>query len=363
MNNHIKIELRIIFSSILFFLLFCYANANEIKSKILYAKYIQYPKVVYTKQQFSTTIETNILLPDNQPFSFSTHIQPSNDIEQLTQDITWYEIEPNKYQAKFKYKVKNQVFKLPTIDITITDENGTILDNTIVKKPNIIFRKIAIDKNRYSNIIANDLYINEVKVKQYTNNKLLCVISLTGIKSNLEEFHLNNYKTQGEQDLVTNDDKQILYYYVIIPSHTQNIIFNYYNSLNNEFVNVTIPIELKEDLVSTQTNLNPYDSDMLFYQKISLMIFIIIFIMIYYFKRKFILLLVAVILMTILINISLPNKTIILPPNTKVYILPTSHSTVFKIVQDNEKVEVLKTIGKYKKVLFSNNHIGWIKEQ
>jgi uncharacterized pyridoxamine 5'-phosphate oxidase family protein len=58
----------------------------------------------------------------------------------------------------------------------------------------------------------------------------------------------------------------------------------------------------------------------------------------------------------------IPNSRIILPKDTKIYILPTSSSTIYKIVQKKSEVEVLIKKDKFIKVLFKNKNIGWVKK-
>ena len=338
-----------------------YENKEEIKSKVLYAKYKSYPNIVYTKQRFSVTIEINVLLPQEQFFNINTDFQNTDDIDLLTDEIIWYKGEKNFYKTQLDFKVKNKKFKLPKITITISNKEDEVIDRAYLDPPLITYRKIAINQERYSNVIASDLNIKSVKTRQYSNNELLSVIEIEAKDSNLEDFYLTKYKNQGIKDLKSYDNIQTLLFFVIIPSHLEFIKFDYYNSLDDQFITVEIPIVLKEELVSTQSDLNPYLDSFNFYQKVLLIIIIIIFLMIYYFKRRGKYLLIAIVFIGILIVIAQPNETIVLKKNEKVYILPTSNSTVFKILQENEEVEVLNIKGKFTKVMFKNKNIGWVK--
>jgi hypothetical protein len=336
-------------------------QTTQIKPKQLYAKYLSYPNIVYTKEQFSTKIGIQVLLDINQTFSLSTDFTDIKDIQKLTTDIIWYKTSDTKYETTLKYKVDNKKFKLPNIKISLLDGNNTVLDTYKLKSPKIIYRKIAINQQRYSNILATSLKINSIRTKQYTNNKLLSLISISAINSNLEEFYLSKYKNQGSKDLTTKDGVQTLYYYLIIPSHTKTIKFEYYNTKLNEFVLVQLPISLKEELVSTQTDINPYQNNSGFYKRIGLIIIVFIFLMLYFFKKKKGYLAIAIFFMTFLLNMVLPKDKIVLPKDTKVYILPTYNSTVYKIIDTPKEVEVLIKQKNFTKVLFKNNQLGWIK--
>jgi hypothetical protein len=357
-----NIVLLICSVSLLFASLF-EAEPEQIKAKVLYAKYQSYPQIVYTKQRFKVKIETNILLPDEQFFRLETKLQKHPNLELLTEDIVWYKGKKNFYETTLEFKVKEKRFTFPKISITLSDDEDMELDKVYLEPPEIIYRKIAINQERYSNIIAKDLYIKSVKTRQYTNNKLLSIVELEGVGGNLEDFYLESFENQGIKHIKEEEGKQNLLFFVIIPSHLDTIIFDYYNILNDEFVTVEVPIILKEELVSTQTELNPYESSFEFYKKIFLMVLVSIFLMIYFFKRRGKYLLIAIMLMTILIIMMQPNEKITLQKNEKVYILPTANSTVFKIVEHAEEVEVLNTKDDFTKVLFQNKNIGWVKNE
>ena len=336
-------------------------KSSLIKSKLLYAKYKSYPKIVYTKQRFEVVLQINVLVPLGEEFTISTRFTEPKNIERLTTDITWYKKSETIYETTFEYKVNNKRFSLPSLEIVLYDINNTILDEVKIKPPKITYRKIAINQKRYSNIIASDLNINSIRTKQYTNNELLSLISISAKNSNLEEFNLENYEHQGQKDLSMDDGIQTLYYFVIIPSHIKNIRFEYYNSLSDEFITVELPIILKEELVSTQTDLNPYESSMLIYKRIGLGIVVFIFLMIYFFTKKGKYLFIAIFFMTFIINTMMPKDKMTIAKDTKVYILPTINSTVYKIVEKNQEVEILNKNEKFIKILFKNKNIGWIK--
>ena len=256
----------------------------------------------------------------------------------------------------------NCIFIHTSVNITISDVNNTYIDNYILKKPKIIYRNIAINQKRYSNVIASQFEISSINTKQYTNDELLSVIVINAKNSNLEEFYLSSFDIQKIIDISWDEDIQTLYYSVIVPKHTKNIKFEYYNFLEDKFMLINIPINLKEDLVSTQTDLNPYENDMIYYKKITLGVIVMFFMMIYYFRRKFKYLFIGILFMTFLIILMIPNQKMIVKENTKVYILPTKNSTIYKVVEEKQEVEILIENENFLKILFINGNLGWIKK-
>jgi hypothetical protein len=236
------------------------------------------------------------------------------------------------------------------------------MDFVIIKPPKIKYNQIAINQVKFSNIIAENLQIKEIKVKQLNNKMLMVIAHIETVNGNLEEFYLKQFKNQKIESFEDHYPLQIIYYSIEIPNYINNIEFDYYNTKSKSFISVQLPIMLEEELVSTQTNLNPYDSNILFYKQSTLLIVILVLLLLYIkIKHKVFAILIFVFLV-IFIKLILPNDIIYLKKNTKVYILPIKLSTVYKITNQNDKVEVLMKRDEFIKVLFKNKHIGWIKE-
>ena len=357
-----KITSFYIFVSLFTVHLNLFANTiNTKQAKVLYAKYTTVPKIVYTKQRFNINLQLNIFLEDDQFFRISTHVPDAQNLLYTNTEIVWYMNEENQYETTLKFKASNDPFTFPPIEVSLYDNDGNKIDAITLEPPNIIFRKIAINQERYANIVAQELSVSTVKSRQFSNDEIMVLFELEATDANLEEFYIAKYKNQGLKDIVIKDNIQKIYYFVMIPIFEKEIIFEYYNPKISDFIEVVIPIELEEELVSTQTNLNPYENDMDFYKKIALIVIILFVISLYLFRGKRIYLFIAIVLMTYLISFFFPKPTMNLQSGEKVYILPTKNSTIFKIVKEDESVEILNETKKYKKVLFQNNQIGWIK--
>ena len=355
MNNLIKLILLIIlsFSSLL--------SNDTAKSKEIYLSYEKYPNRVFTGQKFDIQLSSIILKDPTSYDKIITTFTTEEGIDILTTNVVWEEIKSNRYTTTISYKVYDKEFILPRITLALI-KNGQIIDYISVESPKIEYEKIAINQKLFSNIIAKNLQVHTVKTKQYTNNILHTTLHIEGINSNLEDIHFNSYEDQGINSLTQNYPNQSLYYYVMIPSHTKQINFTFYNTLQKEFITIQIPIILDEELVSTQTELNPYNSSILIYKQVFSGVFLALFIIMYIITRHNRYLILMTIMIIILAYLFIPNKKILLNENTKVYILPTSNSTVYNILDRKHIVEQINEKDKFIKVLFENENIGWIKE-
>lgn len=330
-------------------------------AKVLHAKYTSYPTMVHTGEKFNVKIEANILLPDDKEFSLFTDIPDTDNLEKKTNEITWYKKDTATYEATITFQAKDSPFSFPIIGLSILDTNNSMIDKTLLVLDNIPFKKLIYNKDLYAHIEASTLTIDNLKVKQYNNDEILCSMEIHGRNSNLADFKIPHFSNQGNKGLVTKNGEEILYYYVIVPLDTPNLKFEYYNSTSKIVTMMEIPILLEEDLVSTQTDLNPNAGNLGFYKKVFFAFMGTIFLMIYYYKRYKFALLFSAISTIILINMMLPNGHMTLKKDQRVYILPTLNSTVFKIIKEEEDVEILLDKNGFKKVLFKNDHIGWIK--
>ena len=354
----------ILFISFLFTGLVATENDNNIftiKSKDLYLSYKEYPKRVFTYQKFTVKLESIILLDPSKYDTIVTTFTKEQGIEVLTKDVVWIKQKQNKYTASVTYKIQNDHFLLPKITFAcIKDEE--VIAHISIKSPDIIFNKIAINERLFSNIIASDLIIESVKTKQYTNDILHTTIHIKAKDSNLENTHFNNIKEQNIVSLTNKKQLQSLFYSIMIPTYTKQIDFTYYNTTLSKFIKIQMPMILDTDLVSTQTELNPYNSSLLVYKQILTGSFLLFLIILYLFtKKNFYLFLISVNII-ILAYFFIPNKRLIVDSNTKVYILPSSNSTVYEILRNKTLVEIINENKQFLKVLFKNDNIGWIKK-
>lgn len=333
---------------------------NILQTKNVHMQYTHYPKSVYDKQKFTISLKAIISL-DNLT-KIDTVFKDSFGVKVLNPMNEW-KVSPEDehiYTNKFEMIITHDEFKLPLIKIDIY-ANDIYKESTQLQPKEVKYKKIMVATKNFSNILAKNLKILGQKTKQYDNNHLLTVIEIEASESNLQEFYLEGYEKQGLESFDSNALKQTVFYYVITPIFEKHIQFNYYNTELKKTINVKVPIVLKEDLVSTQTDLNPNNSGFAFFKKVALGVLIAVLVVLLYFKRSIILLILIVILGIFFAKLIMPNPKISLPKDTHIYILPTKNSTIFHITSKVHTVEVLEEKVDFSKVLFENEAIGWIK--
>ncbi len=334
-------------------------------SKSLYLSYLDYPKHLYKNQRFEVVIKALIIRKDfdsiGTEFINGFNMIPSNPKQEWIKSPD----EKNTYVNRFYFKINEKSSKMPIIKVTLY-KNSKIIESRKLGALDIPFSQIAKGDKNFSQVIASELNLVASKTKQYTNKEVLTVIDINAKDSNLEDFSIKGIEEQGITTIEDKYPNQRIIYYLIIPIHKKSVLFTYYNTSTNKLERVSIPIILSEELVSTQTDLNPNDSNFEFYKKIAVGILAVILLVLFFWKRKKIYLFFALFFIVIFIISIIPNKTVRLKSNSVIYILPTKNSTIFKKVANEIVVEDMKRKNGFVKIMFGTkgqNYIGWVKEE
>ena len=341
---------------------------NETKryvgAKNLYLSYINYPKHIYKNQRFE--VEVKALITRKNYDYIQTRFLNSKNMTPLNPKQRWSKSSSaNVYTNKFYFKAYESKFSMPTIEVRLY-KGKTLIEARRISGLDVTFSEIAKSDERFTNVIAKDLQILVTKTKQYTNKQALTILDIEANKSNLEDFYIQGIEDQGITLIEDNYPKQHIIYYLVIPIHKKSIVFNYYNTNDNRFKKIVVPITFEEELVSTQTDLNPSNSNFEFYKKIAMGVVSLLALILFIWKRKYIFLILFLILTIVFILFVMPNKTIKLKANSVIYILPTKNSTIFQKTKDEIVVKDMKRKSGFVKIMIGsgdNKFIGWVKEE
>ncbi|RBQ30795.1 hypothetical protein CRU92_10660 [Arcobacter sp. FW59] len=347
-----------IFLILTFFSIFA---INLFGAKNLYISSTKVPTNIHKNQKFEIKIEA--LVTTNNFTDLKTSFSNSSNIEILNPDSKWKAISNDTYTNSYYFKVKSSKFSLPTVDISLVNANN-IIDTSTLEIPNIKFANIGKSDERYANIIAENVIVKAYKTRQYNNNDALTIIDIDAINSNLSDFSLKEIEEQGVSSLKEWENIENLVYYFVTPIYQKNLVFTYFNSNSNSFKEIKIPLILQNELVSTQTDLNPNDSTFEKYKKIAAIVIFVLFLILFIWKRWKVLLVLTLISLIFAVIYNLPHQEGIIKQDSLVYILPTKNSTVFFKAENDMKVEILEKKEHFIKVLCTENgFIGWIKEE
>jgi len=330
--------------------------------KNIYLSYKSFPQKIFKNQRFEIVLKAIITAKDYD--KIETRFINSVNMNVLNPESPWEELEDKTYENKFYFKVYENSFVIPTFQVAVY-KNLELIEVQNIKPKEISFSEIGKNINNFSSVIATDLVINAHKTKQYNNDELITIMDINATESNLEDFYIKDVEEQGISKIDDKYPEQNLLYYLVLPVHTKKLDFSYYNSLEKKFVTIKIPIVLENELVSTQTDLNPNKSNILFYKRVAFAALVVLFLTIFIWKRKKVYLIFILISAIGLLTYSIPNKTGILKKDSYIYILPTKKSTIFQKTNKDYLVEVSIKRGEFVKIIVGEGDksmIGWVKE-
>ncbi len=345
----------------LIILLNIFLSINLFAAKNLYLSYKKIPNQVYKNQKVEVVVKA--LITTSNFDSLSTSFSNSSNASILNSKSPWRKISNDTYENSYYFKLNSSNFRLPNINVKLLS-NGSVIDTSSLSSPTIRYSDIATGDVRFSGIIADKFILKAYKTKQYNNKEALTIVDIDALNSNLEDFKLQGITEQGVSNIKDTGDKQNLVYYFVTPIFQKKVVFTYYNLTTKSFKDVTIPLILQNELVSTQTDLNPKDSNFEKYKKIFVIVVFALFLILLVVKRNKILIFLTIISFIIALVYNLPNSKGIVKKDSYIYILPTKNSTIFFKIENNQKVEILQRKNGFIKVLGQdNNFIGWIKEE
>lgn len=331
-------------------------------AKTLYLSYENIPKKVYKNQRFFVEIKA-LVTNSNFDYLTLTHIEGKN-VDVLDDKLQWEKVANNQFKAKVYFKAYDGKFTMPKFVVTKV-KGFEIVETAVLDTKEIDYSDIGVGNQNFSGVIASNLSIRAYKTKQYNNQEALTLVDIDAYDSNLENFYINGITEQGFSKLNDEDrPHQNLVYYFVTPVYEKKMVISYFDINTKKYVDVTIPLILQNELVSTQTDLNPNDSTFEKYKKIAIAVIFVIFIILSILKRKRYLYLITFILAIIAMIYLTPYRSGIIKKDSYIYILPTRNSTIFFQTQENLKVDILEKKDNFIKVMGTEKKfIGWIKEE
>ncbi|WP_368029122.1 hypothetical protein [Arcobacter sp. s6] len=344
----------------LIILLNIFLSINLFAAKNLYLSYKKVPNQAYKNQKIEIIVKA-LITTDNFD-TLSTSFSDSSNANVLNPNSSWRKVSNDTYENSYYFKIKQGNFKLPNISVKLLS-NGSVIDISDLSSPSLRYSDIGTGDTRFSGVIADKFVLKAYKTKQYNNKEALTIIDVDALNSNLEDFKLQGITEQGISNIKDEGGTQNLVYYFVTPIYEKKVVITYYNLATKSFKDIRIPLILQNELVSTQTDLNPNDSNFEKYKKIfSIVIFVILLILLLV-KRNKILMILTLFAFIIALLYNLPNSKGIVKKDSYIYILPTKNSTIFFKVDSNQNIEVLQRKNGFIKVLgLDNDFIGWIKE-
>jgi len=260
-----------------------------------------------------------------------------------------YLLDENNSLLEIDFQLKD---KFPTFNIKLV--NG--LDEINIT-PSTKIKQLYPSKE-FCNVLANNLEISEPILTKYDKYNNIIYFNLK-TDGNIFDFslHLDNEKLYK-----VDKNKNFYTYSALVPLDKIDFKLKYFNLKEDNYKTIKFRVMIKNDDISTQTDIKPMAESKIYLINIILSILIVLLIILYLYKRKIIYLILILFSILSLIFFNLPKERKVLKAGEKLQLLPFKKSTTFLVLKKDREVKILNYQNGYFKVEF-NNHIGWVKEK
>lgn len=309
------------------------------------------------------TIELTAKTDEKTDFEFELEFNKNDSLLFLNPNVKWLK-NGNEYTTTLWFEAKDVNAALIQIILNLK-RNKEVFQQASLNINPLQFKRIDAGKN-YAHIVAKELNVKRVKSDYFDDKNLVMVVEFEAQEANLKNFHLNNEKIiQQRVDGFRGDfNTSNAFYSAVFAPSVSELNFSYFNTSTQSLQNISLKVELSNEKLSTQSDLNPKNNDLLFYKRLALWALSGVFVLIFVFKRHYLFFALAVIIFVGSFFIgSKDTQTAILKANSRAKILPTSQSTYFYTSEKDEEVEILGKRKEWVKILLSNGKIGWVSNE
>jgi hypothetical protein len=311
-------------------------------------EYSYVPKKVYEKQVFPISFLSTSNQKESIEFQFANK-QP------ILKNAVIIRNGPKTFYT-FYFKTTESIFKIPYITIKLKNNKIKLDAVEIPVEP-------LPNRENFSGVIASGLKIKSSQASVYDETTNLIAISIEAHDANLEDIYVPDALKDGIEKIKRTGSKIEGEYYIVLPSTQKSLVFSYFDTIKDKFINKKIPISIDDGSVAAQTDLNPKDDSFEILKKYTLIGFITLFLLLFLWKRDFFYLVVGVIAAAVLLTFYTPLTKICIKAGSPLYIIPTPNSTISQYTDKEFVTTKLGERNEYQKIEYTNGIIGWIKDE
>jgi len=325
----------------------------QAKQKVIYLSYVEdeMPERVFNGQYFSVTIKTlsTIGQHDRLKYSFKggrgARLQNSSPYRQ---DQGTFVLDT------FYFLATSSTIILPDITAAIGTEKSTISGETI--------EGVSLNPDKkFAGILADSFEITTVDAKKYDNKHNIITFDAVAKHCNIKAFKLLAATEQGFESVKAGIDNSSMTYYAVLPKKYEKLEFTYFDLQKERYQKVTMPINVIDDSVSTQSDLKPAENkNYMIKVAIAVVVIIIALILLIVYRKWWIAIFIVIPGIYIAMQAT-PAENICVNAGAPVYLLPIENATVFEQVAVQGTFEVKHSVEGYKQITY-NNKVGWVNE-
>ncbi len=315
-------------------------------------KYSYIPKKVYENQIFPVTIIDTREVKKKPKYRFDI----TNDIHPLSEKpLVIRNGNDNFYTFYFKATHAGQI----TIPRIYVNDGGQI---TILDQYTIPVEKLE-GRPDFCGVLAADMKIRGSQVSHYDEKNYLVSLNIEAFEANLEDMHLSNVVESGVESVRRKGAKAEAEFYAVVPTTQKELSFSYFNTIKQQFITLSVPVELIDNSVVTQTDLNPKEDSFEKLKKYGFMVLVGFFFLMFIIYRDFFYLILGTVSLITLLTFYIPKERVCIKQGAPLYILPTENSGISTKALEQFESPLLAERLDYNKVEYKNGLIGWVKDE
>ena len=323
--------------------------------KVIYLSYYgdddAIPERVFNGEYFSITYKTLSTIRQHNKLKY--HFKGGHGVR--LQNAAPYRKNKGSYVLDtFYFMATSSKILLPTVTASLEGHK------TSLKGEEIEGVTLNPDK-KFSGILADAFKVTAVDAKKYDNKHNIVTFEATAKHCNIKAFHLNLANEQGFERSKVGINNSSMTYYAVIPKKYDTLEFTYFNLKKERYVKLKLPIEVKDDSVSTQSDLKPTENkNYLIKIALAAAVIVIALILLIVYRKWWILVFVVIPGIYIAMQAT-PAQKVCVNANAPLYLLPIENATVFDVLKSQGEFEVKHSVKGYKQITH-DNRIGWISE-
>lgn len=267
------------------------------------------------------------------------------------------------YEITYLFKIKTQSTKIPAFEVSAIARDGSFIDVATSDPITLNATDLYQNKN-YAGVVGEYMQLGIHKAKQYDEQSNLIAFELIAKRANLEDFKLPNIDKQGIERSSFSLLESKAIFYAVVPKNMQNLLFEYFSTQTNRFEQIRIPIAPVIDGVTTQENLKPKNTYLMYWALFIGGVAISCFVVAFFSKalRKVFFVLGVAVALYLLYHLFY-TKTATISAQTQIWILPTQNSTLLETTSGSMEIKIIGEHGQYYKIITPKEAIGWIRKE
>lgn len=327
--------------------------------KVIYLSYEEIPKRVLKGEIFKVTIKA---LSTTKDYTDITYDLSGSSGLKLLNDLPSREIDSRYYYETFYFLAMSKNVKLPDFTAELVNDNNIKYKKTVLD--GVALNVIALNpKKDFSNLIAESFELTDYKTTSYDESHNIIVFAAAATNCDIAALELNNVHKQGIESVTESYADSKIIYYAIVDKQLEILSFTYFNLDDNKFEQVSIPIIVHDDSVTTQSDLKPKDQSRERLKITIAAVVSVILLLIILWTKKYIYLALLLFPIGYISYIWSPAEEICIKLGSKIQLLPVTNGTIF---ERTEKIYHLQKEGEvtgWTKVHLENNKVGWVNDK